>query len=91
MGKPAIRYFQLSSKDFVYLKSILEAYEGHATLSTVDAPNGIVRLSVAKDFITDVDTIMIEIGKEICLSEFPASFSPSVATLPARNGNSAHA
>ena len=38
------RYFRVNRSDLVYLKFILEAYEGLAVLSTVDREGAIVRI-----------------------------------------------
>ena len=41
-----VRYFRVARRELVYLKFILEAYEGMSTLSTVDRSGGIVRLAI---------------------------------------------
>ena len=41
------RYFRIDRRDISYLRFILEAYEGVAVLTTVDARDGIVKVLVA--------------------------------------------
>ena len=40
------RYFRVSRHDLVYLKFILEAYEGLAVLSTIEREGAIVRIGI---------------------------------------------
>jgi len=63
------RYFQLAGRDLVYLKFILEAYEGLSTMSTVDAGKGIVRVSYPRPFAADVAALLEALGAEIALTE----------------------
>ena len=41
------RYFRIDRRDISYLRFILEAYEGVAVLTTVDAGQGIVKVLIA--------------------------------------------
>lgn len=41
------RYFRINRRDISYLRFILEAYEGVAVLTTVDARDGIVKILIA--------------------------------------------
>lgn len=41
------RYFRIDRRDISYLRFILEAYEGIAVLTTVDARDGIVKVLIA--------------------------------------------
>lgn len=41
------RYFRIDRRDISYLRFILEAYEGVAVLTTVDARDGIVKVLIA--------------------------------------------
>jgi len=62
-----VLFFQLPRKDLVYLKFILEAYEGMSTLSTADKQLGIVRLSVPNRFLPDMTELLASLGQEISL------------------------
>lgn len=67
----SVRFFRIDSKDFVYLKGILEAYEGLATLTTADIRNGIVRISTPLSQKDDLDCLIDALGVEISLCEIP--------------------
>ncbi|WP_026843264.1 DUF4911 domain-containing protein [Citrifermentans bremense] len=76
MGQPASkytetgsRYYKLANRDIVYLKSILEAYEGLNTMSTIDGKRGLIRVSFPLCFAGDVEALMQEIAKEIEIAE----------------------
>jgi uncharacterized protein DUF4911 len=69
---PAVtRYFRVDRRDLVYLKCILEAYEGMSTLSTVERQGCIVRLTVPAPFAADMASLIAELQKEITLTELP--------------------
>ncbi|MEA5115691.1 MAG: DUF4911 domain-containing protein [Geobacteraceae bacterium] len=63
------RYFQINRSDIAYFRFILEAYEGLATLSTLDARKGTVVLSIPGDFVDDVDSLLAALGEEIMMTE----------------------
>jgi len=63
------RYFQLASRDLVYLKFILEAYEGLCTMSTVDGKRGIVKVNYPLPFAGDVNNLLQALCGEIAMSE----------------------
>ncbi|HEY5973578.1 MAG TPA: DUF4911 domain-containing protein [Geobacteraceae bacterium] len=69
---PAVtRYFRVDRRDLIYLKSILEAYEGMSTLSTVERQGCIVQLTVPAPFVTDMDCLLDALAQEITLAELP--------------------
>ena len=70
------RYFQLASRDLVYMKFILEAYEGLSTMSTVDGKRGIVRVSYPLPFAGDVAALLDALGAEIAVTEVTEGGEP---------------
>jgi hypothetical protein len=70
------RYFQLASRDLVYMKFILEAYEGLCTMSTVDGKRGIVRVSYQRPFAGDLAALMDALGREIAVTEVTEGGEP---------------
>lgn len=70
-----VRYFKVGRRDLVFLKFILEAYEGMSTLSTVEPQEGIVRLSIPSGFEADVQTIIAAVREDISLEE--VTFTPT--------------
>lgn len=63
------RYFQLPRRELVYLKFILEAFEGLSTLSTVDNRAGIVKVSYPACFAADMTGLLAALAGEIPLAE----------------------
>ena len=70
------RFFQLASRDLVYMKFILEAYEGLCTMSTVDGKRGIVRVSYQRPFAGDLVALMDALGSEIAVTEVTEAGEP---------------
>lgn len=63
------RHFRVERRDLVYLKFIVEAYEGLATLSTADRERGIVVITYHRHFAEDIDALLNALGTEIALQE----------------------
>lgn len=63
------RYYRIKRADIAYFRFILEAHEGLATLSTLDARNGIVVLSIPRDLVEDVDSLLAALGEEMVMTE----------------------
>jgi hypothetical protein len=62
------RYFMVPKAAQAYLTFIVESYEGICSLSTVDTPQGIVRISAPAGPTTDLDALVnamiVETGME---------------------------
>jgi hypothetical protein len=71
-----IRYYQLASRDMVYMKFILEAYEGLSTMSTIDGKKGIVRVSFPLPFARDMADLMEALSKEIAVTQVTEGGEP---------------
>jgi Domain of unknown function (DUF4911) len=69
MFQPLTRYFLLDRRDLVYLTFILEAYEGLATLSTVDKQQTLVSITTFPGSAAALDDLLAALGKEITLTE----------------------
>ena len=70
------RFFQLAGRDMVYMKFILEAYEGLTTMSTIDGKRGIVRVNYPIAFAGDVAALMDALGSEIAITEVTEGGEP---------------
>ena len=70
------RYFQLASRDMVYMKFILEAYEGLSMMSTVDGKRGIVRVNYPLPFAGDIAALMEALATEIAVAEVTEGGEP---------------
>jgi hypothetical protein len=72
----ARRYYQLASRDLVYMKFILEGYEGLSTMSTVDGKRGIVKVEYPLPFADDVAALMEALATEIAVTEVTPGGEP---------------
>jgi hypothetical protein len=59
------RYFKVAHRDMVFLKFILEAYEGMNVMSTVDNRTGIIRIAIMKGFEGDMDALLADLGRQV--------------------------
>lgn len=80
------RYFRVNRHDLVYLKFILEAYEGLAVLSTVEREGAIVRIGYPHFSAGDVDALLLAMSGEIVMTEvpMPAGCADGLPQLPVR-------
>jgi shikimate 5-dehydrogenase len=70
------RYFQLAGRDMVYMKFILEAYEGMCTMSTIDGKRGIVQVNYTLPWAEDVARLMEALAGEITIVEVTREGEP---------------
>lgn len=61
------RYFKVKHRDIVYIKFILEAYEGMNIMSTVDNVAGIIRIVIMDGFEKDMDGLLAELGRQVVM------------------------
>lgn len=61
------RYFKVNRRDMVYLKFILEAYEGMNVMSTVDNTAGIIRIAIMPGFEQDMDALLAELATQVSM------------------------
>ena len=61
------RYFKVRHRDMVFLKFILEAYEGMNVMSTVDNVAGTIRIAIMEGFEDDMDGLLAELGRQVSM------------------------
>ncbi len=61
------RFFKVRHQDMVYLKFILEAYEGMNVMSTVDNSAGIIRIAIMPGFEDDMDALLADLGTGVAM------------------------
>jgi hypothetical protein len=66
-GPMVCRYFKVAHRDMVFLKFILEAYEGMNVMSTVDNSVGIIRIAIMPGFVEDMDELLAELGRQVIM------------------------
>lgn len=75
-GDDIVRYFLVSRRDLVYLKFILEAYEGMSTMTTVQQEGVIVRITIPAGFADDIAALLAALAMEIDLHETDFTLEP---------------
>jgi hypothetical protein len=71
------RYFKVRHRDMVYLKFILEAYEGMNVMSTVDNVAGIIRIAIMEGFEADMDGLLADLGRQVAMEAAVWDDAPS--------------
>jgi len=61
------KHYRIDRSQIAYLKFIIEAYDGIATLKTLDPALGRICLDIAPGCEEDVALIMADLGKEIMI------------------------
>ena len=64
------RILRVDRRKISFLKFILEAYDGIATLTTLDAQRGIVLLRIAPGCESDVEAVLQDLKKDIMIDAF---------------------
>jgi len=67
------KYFRVHRKDIAYLKFIIESYEGMAVVRTQDPHEAIVELMVAPGWEKDLEKVLEDLRKEICIELLPTN------------------
>ena len=61
------RYYRIDRRQIAFLKFILEAYDGIATLSTIDPRKGIISLDIPPGCESDVDLVLKDLGRQMMI------------------------
>ena len=63
------KYLRIDRREICFLKFILEAYDGIATLTTIDPHQGVVLLRIAPGCEDEVETILQDLKKDIIIDD----------------------
>lgn len=79
MPETIVRYFIISPQDIVYLKAVLESYEGMVVVRTVEIGNPVIECLIAHAFQKEIDLVLQDLSSQINLQEIasPDAYSPS--------------
>lgn len=66
------QYYRVDRKQISYLKFILEAYEGLAVLTTINAEKGIVVIQMAPGCEADAEMILHDLKKSVMIEKIGA-------------------
>jgi len=63
------KYYRIERKEICFLKFIFEAYDGIATLTTVDSELSVVMFHIASSCEDDVEMILHDLQKDMMIEE----------------------
>lgn len=69
------KYLRVDRRKIGFLKFILEAYDGVATLTTVNPDSGVVRLHIPPGCAEDVEIILQDLKKQFMIEDASAETS----------------
>jgi hypothetical protein len=61
------RYFKVAHRDMVFLKFILEGYEGMNIMSTVDNKVGVIRIAIMTGFLADMEELLADLTRQVSM------------------------
>ncbi len=61
------RYYRVDRREIAFLRFIFEAYDGLATIETINPESGVIVFYIAPGCETDVDTILRDISADIMM------------------------
>ncbi len=67
------KIIRIDRREICFIKFILEAYEGIATMTTIDARQGIVLLRIAPGCEKEVEALLRDLGEDIMIEVFDRS------------------
>jgi uncharacterized protein DUF4911 len=73
IAETQMRYFIIDPKDIVWIKAILESYEGMVVVRTVDIKQPVIELLIAPDFAHTLGPVIEEIASQVKMDEIPGS------------------
>ena len=69
------KYLRIDRREICFLKFILEAYDGIASITTVNSDLGVVRLHIPPGSAEDVEIILQDLKKSIIIEDASAETS----------------
>ena len=61
------KIYRIDRREISFLRFIFEAYEGLAVITTLNAEEGTVQLSIAPECVDEVDLILNDLKKDILM------------------------
>jgi hypothetical protein len=64
------KYFKINRRNIAIVQFIIEAYEGMATVSTIDPHTAIIKISIMPDFISEISGLIDDLKNKYKIVEF---------------------
>ena len=66
-GKSLKRYYRVDRREISFLRFIFEAYEGMATIETLNSESGLIVMYIAPGCESDVEMVLRDLGNNIMI------------------------
>jgi hypothetical protein len=66
-GETVKRYYRVDRREIAFLRFIFEAYDGLATIETINPESGVIVFYIAPGCETDVDLILRDLKADIMM------------------------
>lgn len=64
-----VRNFKIDPSEIVFIKAVLESYEGMVVMRTIEVGKPVIELLIAQDFAETIDTVLKDLGKQVFIEE----------------------
>ena len=71
--KSCVRYYRINRRDIAMMRFLVEAYEGIALISTIDAHKGLICLRFHADNLEECDMMLKGIGAQLVIEAIDPS------------------
>jgi len=68
-----VRNFKIQTNDIVFIKAVLESYEGMVVVRTIEIGKPVIELLIARDFAETVDRVIRELQGQLPMEEVEVS------------------
>jgi len=66
-GKSSKRYYRVDRREISYLRFIFEAYDGMATIETLNPESGLIVIYIAPGCVSDVEMVLRDLENNIMI------------------------
>ena len=63
------KYYRIDRRNISFLRFIFEGYDGIALVTTINAAEGLVRLSIAPGCLEEVESVIKKLQKKVLIEE----------------------
>ena len=67
------KQYRVDRREIAFIRFIIEAYDGLATVTTLDANTGLIELQIAPDCEQVVEAILLDLRRDIMMEKTQAS------------------
>ena len=64
-----MRNFKVDPSDIVFIKAVLESYEGMVVMRTIEIGKPVIELLIARDFSDTIDRVIQDLRKQVAIEE----------------------